>query len=67
MYEIFQNWRLFSGVGPILQYSHVRYINSNTQQTLPNVVKVIFHNLRNCSYLENFCSQREQNLSNSFL
>ena len=37
------------GVAPIMQYRHVRHKNSNTQGSSPNVVKVIFHALRNCS------------------
>ena len=38
------------GVAPITQVTHVRNKkNSNTQWSSPNVVKVIFHTLRNCS------------------
>ena len=42
------------GVAPITQYTHMRYNNSNTQGSSPNVVKVIFHTLRNCSYRKDF-------------
>ena len=37
------------GVAPIMQYSHVGNKNSNTQGSSPNVVKVVFYTLRNCS------------------
>ena len=40
---------IYIGVVPIMQYTHVRNKNSNTQGSSPNVVKVIFHTLRNCS------------------
>ena len=36
-------------VEPITQYTHVRYKNSNTQGSSPNVINVIFYTLRNCS------------------
>ena len=42
-------WIELIGVAPIMQYTHVRYTNSNTQGSSPNVAKVIFHTLRNCS------------------
>ena len=29
--------------------THVRYKNSNNQGSSPNVVKVVFHSVRNCS------------------
>ena len=31
------------GVAPVTQYTLVRNKNSNTQESSPNVVKVIFH------------------------
>ena len=37
------------GVAPIMQYTHERNKNSNTQGSSPYVVKVIIHTLRNCS------------------
>ena len=40
---------LHIGIAPITQYTHMRNKNSNTQGSSPNVVKVIFHTLRNCS------------------
>ena len=52
------------GVAPFTQPTHVRDKNSNIQGRSPNVVKVIFHTLRNCS-------QRKKNSlplgANSFL
>ena len=33
------------GVGPITQYTHVRYKNSNTQWSSPNAVKVNYKEL----------------------
>ena len=36
------------GVAPIMQYMLVHNKNSNTQGSSPNVVKVIFHTIRNC-------------------
>ena len=36
-------------VAPITQFTHMRNKNSNTQESSPYVVKVIFHTLRNCS------------------
>ena len=37
------------GVAPITQYTYMRNKNSSTQGSSPNVVKVIFHTIRNCS------------------
>ena len=37
------------GVAPIKQVTHMRNKNSNNQGRSPNVVKVIFHTIRNCS------------------
>ena len=37
------------GVAPVMQYTQVHNKKSNTQWSSPNVVKVIFHTLRNCS------------------
>ena len=37
------------GVAPITQVTHVRYKNSNIQGRSFNVIKVIFHTMRNCS------------------
>ena len=45
-------------VAPITQYTHVRNEYSNTQGSSPNVVKVIFHTLRNCSLRKEFASSR---------
>ena len=44
----------YIGVGPITQYMHMHNKNSNTQGSSPNVVKVIFHTLRNCSERKEF-------------
>ena len=44
----------FIGVAHITQYTHVRNKNSNTQESSPNVVKVIFHYLGNCSYRKEY-------------
>ena len=41
--------KYFICVAPIMQYTQVHNKNSNTQGSSPNVVKVIFHTLRNCS------------------
>ena len=52
MYSRVKKYETFSiniGVAPITQYTHVRNKNSNTQGSSPNVVKVVFHTLRNCS------------------
>ena len=38
------------GVAPIMQYTHMRNKNSNTQGSSPKVVKVIFHTTRNFSW-----------------
>ena len=37
------------GVAPITQHTHVRNKKSNIQGRSPNVVKTIFHTLRNYS------------------
>ena len=37
------------GVALIKQYTHVRNKKSNTKGSSPDMVKVIFHTLRNCS------------------
>ena len=37
------------GVAPNYAVTHVRNKNSNIQRRSPNVVKVIFHTIRNCS------------------
>ena len=37
------------GVAPITHYTHVCHKNCNTQGSSPNLVKVFFHTLRNCS------------------
>ena len=37
------------GVAPIMQYTQVHNKNDNTQGNSPNVVKLRFHTLGNCS------------------
>ena len=39
----------FIGVAPITQVRHMRNENSNIQGRSLNVIKVIFHSIRNCS------------------
>ena len=39
-----------------MQYMHMLYKISNTQGSSPNVVKVVFHHLRNCSKRKEFAS-----------
>ena len=52
------------GVATITQYTHVRNKKSNTRGSSPNVVKVIFHTLRNSVLLkERMRSLCEQILS----
>ena len=42
------------GVAPITHYTHMRKKNRNTHGSSPNVVKVIFHAIRNCSARKEF-------------
>ena len=42
------------GVAPVMQYMHARNRNSNTQGSSPNVVKVVFYTLKNCSLRKEF-------------
>ena len=44
----------FIGIGPITQYMHMRNKNSNTKGSSPNVVKMIFHTLRNSPLRKEF-------------
>ena len=37
------------GIAPITQVTHMHDKNSNNQGRSPNVVKVIFRTIRNCS------------------
>ena len=47
--SVFKNMQNNTGVAPIIQVTQVHNKNSNIQAWSLNVIKVIFHNIRNCS------------------
>ena len=60
---------MFIGVAPITHVTHVRDKNSNIQGRSLNVIKVIFHTIRDCSQRKEFASgiRFRNSLPNSFL
>ena len=49
------------------QYTHVRNKKSNTQGSSPNVVKVIYHAIRNYSYRKDFAHSGRNGPSNNMI
>ena len=46
---VLQSTMLNIGIAPITQVTHMHNKNSNIQGRSPNVIKVLFHTIRNCS------------------